>query len=183
MEPSGRGDCLSSVQPLTRGSGGPGDEISDAARSDDAGAEQFFREAWPGLVRLGRLLTGSQQAGEDLAQDAILNLIRQPGPVQAPRAYLRRTMVNLSINGARRSIRERAHILTLRPETSTSAPEPDGLWPHIVRLPARQRAVIVLRYYEDLSEAEIARILDCPPGTVKSLNHRALMALRQELNS
>jgi RNA polymerase sigma factor (sigma-70 family) len=183
VEPARSGDCLSTVQPLIRASGEGRDEVPDDPVGDDAGAEEFFRDAWPGLVRLGRLLTGSQQAGEDLAQDAIVNFLRQPGSVRSPHAYLRRTMVNLSINGARRSVRERAHIRTLRPEPSTTPSEPDGLWPLIVNLPARQRSVIVLRYYEDLSEAEIARILDCPPGTVKSLNHRALNVLRQELDS
>lgn len=143
--------------------------------------EDFLRDAWPGLVRLGRLLTGSQQVGEDLAQDAIVGLLRHDHAVTAPGAYLRRSIVNLSINHGRRRARDRQHLQTAHPDQSVSAMETDDMWPLIVALPARQRAVLVLRYYEDLSEAEIARVLDCRPGTVKSLASRALAHLRQEL--
>ncbi len=141
--------------------------------------EDFYRDAWPRLVRLGRLLTGSQQVGEDLAQEAVLGLLRHPN-VESARAYLRRSIVNLSINYGRRSVRERLHLQSVRPE-HVPPPGSDDMWPLIVALPARQRAVLVLRYYEDLSEAEIARVLDCPPGTVKSVAARALQHLRQEL--
>lgn len=145
-------------------------------RPDDA----FFRAEWPHLVRLGRLLTGSVQLGEDLAQDAIVGLLRN-APVAQPRAYLRRSLVNASINLGRRRVREQAHLRTVR-EGVVPPPEADDLWPLVVALPARQRAVLVLRYYEDLTETEIARVLDCRPGTVKSLASRALDRLRQELS-
>jgi RNA polymerase sigma factor (sigma-70 family) len=142
--------------------------------------ENFLRAVWPGLVRLGRLLTGSQEQGEDIAQEAVLGLLRQES-VQAPRAYLRRSMVNLSINLARNSSRERAYLAGTR-EPDVEASEIDEVWPVVVALPARQRAVVVLRYYEDLSEADIASVLGCRPGTVKSLAARALKQLRQELD-
>jgi RNA polymerase sigma factor (sigma-70 family) len=133
------------------------------------------------MVRLGRLLTGSQALGEDLAQEAFLGLLRA-GAVAAPEAYLRRSLVNLSINHGRRAARERAHLLTLR-EQQVAAPEIDEIWPLVLALPPRQRAVLVLRYYEDLSEAEIARVLGCRAGTVKSLASRALRRLRLEIDS
>ncbi len=142
--------------------------------------EQLYTQLWPRLVRLGRPLTGSQQHGEDLAQEAWLGLLRQ-GDVDNVEAYLRRSIVNLAITSGRRSVRERRYRSTLRSD-HVPPPEPDGLWPLIVKLPVRQPAVLVLRYYEDLSEAEIAAVLGCPPGTVKSLASRALDKLRDEVD-
>jgi RNA polymerase sigma factor (sigma-70 family) len=143
--------------------------------------EQLYQHSWPGLVRLGRLLTGSQQLGEDLAQEAWPGLLRRSERVESPEAYLRRSIVNLAITSRRRALRERLHLTALRRLDEVVPPEPDDLWPLIVKLPARQRAVLVLRYYEDLSEAQIASVLDCPVGTVKSLASRALAALRSEV--
>jgi RNA polymerase sigma factor (sigma-70 family) len=159
----------------------PGTVAADGESVASRPDEEFLRSVWPGLVRLGRLLTGSQQRGEDLAQEAILGLLRGAA-VRQPRAYLRRSIVNLSITAARRDTRERAYLHTVRDQI-VSPPEVDDLWPLIVALPARQRAVLVLRYYEDLSESEIAGVLGCRPGTVKSLASRALDRLRRELES
>jgi RNA polymerase sigma factor (sigma-70 family) len=147
--------------------------------TDEGVDEVFLRAVWPGLVRLGRLLTGSQEQGEDIAQEAVLGLLRRES-VLAPRAYLRRSMVNLSINHARRTSRERFYLAGIR-ELHVQTSDIDEIWPVVVGLPARQRAVVVLRYYEDLSEADIAAVLGCRPGTVKSLAARALKRLRQEL--
>jgi RNA polymerase sigma factor (sigma-70 family) len=149
------------------------DDIRTASRED------LYRQAWPGLVRLGRLLTGSQERGEDLAQEAWLGLLHR-SDVENAEAYLRRSIVNLAINSGRRSARERRHVSRLQLETVLQ-PEPDDLWPLVVKLPAKQRAVLVLRYYEDLSEAQIAAVLGCPPGTVKSLASRALDRLKKEV--
>lgn len=140
----------------------------------------MLQACWPGLVRLGRLLTGSQEQGEDLAQEAILGLLRHDAVI-SPKAYLRRSIVNLSINHTRRSIRERNYLQALPAPDPVPAPAVDDLWPLVQTLPPRQRAVLVLRYYEDLSEADIAAILGCRPGTVKSLAARALAQLRQEI--
>ena len=142
--------------------------------------EQLYQHSWPRLVRLGRLLTGSQQLSEDLAQEAWVGLLRRGDKVDNPEAYLRRSIVNLATTARRRALRERLHLTTLR-LNEVVQPAPDDLWPLIVKLPARQRAVLVLRYYEDLSEAEIASLLDCPPGTVKSLASRALARLKSEV--
>jgi RNA polymerase sigma factor (sigma-70 family) len=140
---------------------------------------EAYRSAWPRLVRLGRLLTGSLELGEDLAQEAWFGLLRK-GEVDNVDAYLRRSIVNLAINARRRSARERQHLSSLT-EGAVWQPDPDDLWPLVVALPARQRAALVLRYYEDLSEAEIAKVLGCRPGTVKSLTSRALARLRDEV--
>ena len=152
-------------------------EDSDTVEHD----EEFLRALWPGLVRLARLLSGSGQRAEDLAQEAILGMLRN-APVAEPRAYLRRSIVNLSINDSRRVIRERVYLQTQR-EQVVAPPEVDDLWPLVLALPPRQRAVLVLRYYEDLTEADIAEVIGCRPGTVKSLASRALTRLRQEVES
>jgi len=156
------------------------DEDSSGGESSPAVTDRY-RELWPGLVRLARLLTGSHALGEDLAQEAFIGLIRS-GDIAAPEAYLRRSVVNASINLGKRRARERAHLLTLREEVSLP-PEVDELWAIVEKLPVRQRAVLVLRYQLDLPEAEIARLLQCRPGTVKSLASRALTHLRQEMTS
>ena len=147
----------------------------------DPGDAEFLGSVWPALVRLGRLLSGSHQRGEDLAQEAIVGMLRNM-PVAEPRAYLRRSIVNLSINDSRRAARERLYLRTLREEV-VLPPDVDDLWPLVLTLPPRQRAVLVLRFYEDLSEADIARVMGCRPGTVKSLASRALARLRQELEA
>lgn len=152
-----------------------------AERAPVANGTDRYGELWPGLVRLGRLLTGSHQLGEDLAQEAFVGLLRA-GEVAAPEAYLRRSVVNASINHSRRRARERAHLLTLREEVSLP-PEVDELWSIVEKVPPRQRAVLVMRYQFDLPEREIADLLGCRPGTVKSLASRALAHLRKEMTA
>lgn len=140
--------------------------------------EATYRQLWPGLVRLARLLTGSQALAEDLAQEAFVGLL-QAGKVDHPEAYLRRSVVNLATNSRRRVRRERLHLASIR-ETVVGEPSVDGLWPLIVQLSPRQRAVVVLRYYLDLSEADTAAVMGCRPGTVKAHLSKALAHLRKE---
>ncbi|MHB1535220.1 MAG: RNA polymerase sigma factor [Acidimicrobiales bacterium] len=147
---------------------------------DPASADEMYERVWPDLVRLAHLLTGSIAHGEDLAQEAFIGLLRN-APVRAPEAYLRRSVVNLAINSGRRAHRERSYVASGFAEQVVEAPINDELWPLLGRLPARQRAVLVLRYYLDLSEAEIARTLGCRPGTVKAHASKALARLRKEL--
>ncbi|HVT22474.1 MAG TPA: sigma-70 family RNA polymerase sigma factor [Mycobacteriales bacterium] len=140
-----------------------------------------YREHWPALVRLGRLLTGSQAAGEEIAQEAYLGLLRATSPVANPAAYLRRAVVNLSINVGRRAKNERTYLAKQR-EPLIEPPDFDEMWGRLRRLPAKQRAVLVLRFYEDLSAREIAGVMGCKPGTVKSLSSRGLDQLRKDLS-
>ena len=144
--------------------------------------DSTYQSLWPGLVRLGHLLSGSQALGEELAQEAFLGLLRAGERVEQPGAYLRRSVVNLAVTSRRRSAFVRTALSGRREETA-HLPEHDDLWPLLARLPPRQRCVLVLRYYEDLSEAEIARVLGCRPGTVKSLAVRGLDRLLQEMPS
>ncbi len=150
---------------------------ASSARAD----EDTYRRLWPGLVRLARLLTGSQALAEDLAQEAFLGLLRA-GSVQQPEAYLHRAVVNLATNNGRRVRRERLHLATLR-ENVVAEPTVDGLWPLVIKLPAQQRAAVVLRYYLDLSEAQAAVAMSCRPGTVKAHLSKALTRLRKDFDA
>lgn len=154
--------------------------------------EEYAAGAWPALYRYAYLLTGHHADAEDLAQQTLLNAHRQWAKVvraDAPLAYLRRSLTNAFIS-SKRPQRARLELLSdAPPEPRRGQPPGDGavddrlaLWPHVDSLPPRQRAVIVLRYYEDLSEAEIASVLGCTRGTVKSTAHKALRALRAAID-
>ena len=175
-EPDWPAACLGSVTNT------PGAATSRSPAHGGPPFDATYQSLWPGLVRLGHLLTGSQALGEELAQEAFLGLLRAGDRVQEPGAYLRRSVVNLAMTSRRRAAFERT-ALSGRREEAAHLPEHDDLWPLLARLAPRQRCVLVLRYYEDLSEAEIARVLGCRPGTVKSLAARGLDRLRQEMPS
>jgi RNA polymerase sigma factor (sigma-70 family) len=145
------------------------------------GADEIYRRLWPETARLGYLLSGSASLAEDLAQEAFIGLFAAHDVVN-PRAYLRRTIANLAINGGKRSRREQTYLLSVQKPPNEGEPETDDLWPLLDRLSSKQRAVIVLRYYLDWSESEIARALHCRPGTVKSHANKALTRLRNELS-
>ena len=137
----------------------------------------YRRERVP-MVRLAVLLVGSQEQAEEIVQDAFAQLFERWERVDRPGAYLRTCVVN----GCRRTHRRRGH--DRRAAAVVGQPLPAGLGADhladaLAALPARRRAAVVLRYYEDLSEAEIAEALGVRPGTVKSLLHRGLAQLRQ----
>ncbi|MFW6695071.1 SigE family RNA polymerase sigma factor [Streptomyces sp. MAR4 CNX-425] len=153
--------------------------------------EEYAGSMWPSLYRSAYLLTGNHADAEDIAQQTLLQAYRSWSRVirsDSPDAYLRRMLTNTFLS-ARRPMKRRLELLTDAPPEHDAARLPHGpedrmvLWPHVKSLPPRQRAVIVLRYYEDLSEQEIADALGCSRGTVKSTAHRALKALRAVLRS
>jgi len=175
---------------------GVGDEMLSAgieqARTTDHGriGELYLGHA-DAAVRLAYLLTGDRDVAEDLVQDAFVRLagrlvhLRDPGAFEA---YLRKTVVNLANSYFRRRRVERAYEISLRhtPQTAAGAgsvEDREALARALRSLPQRQRAAIVLRFYEDLSEAQTADVIGCRPGTVKSLVSRGLEALRKEIGS
>ena len=129
------------------------------------------------MVRLAYLLTGSTAVAEDVVQDSFVQLQRKWSGVRDPAAYLRRSVVNGCGTHHRRVGRERARFPGL--VTDTVLPETPVVLDALAALPHRQRAALVLRYYEDRTEAEIAAVLGCQPATVRSLVHRGLEALRK----
>ena len=145
------------------------------------GFDDFYAERWPYAFRLAALMTHDAEAGADIAQDVFANMSRRWATIERPDAYLQRALANASSNW-RRTGRTAASKLHLLAASGDDEMPVDGLADAVARLPFRQRAVIVLRYYADFSEADIARALDCRPGTVKSLGSRALAALSKEVD-
>lgn len=151
-------------------------------KHDPPGADfdAVYAALWAPITRFAHLVVGSREVGEELTQEAFVGLLRHFDRVENPQAYLRRSIVNRASRHRGRALRERVLLATAR-EPVQLAPEFDEAWALLTRLPPRQRAVLVLPFYDDLSEAEIARVLGCRPGTVKSLSSRGLDRLRKDL--
>jgi len=166
----------------------PRDELAANDIIDTDGGEDFSAFAtsrWPGLVRLAFSLTGDRWLAEDITQTALARAYvawRRVSRADDPDAYLRRILVNASHRRFRR------HRVTEQPgdppDTPVEGPadlvgERAALLTALQQLPPRQRAVVVLRYWEDLTDAQIGATLGCSPGTVRSQLSRALAKLRE----
>jgi RNA polymerase sigma-70 factor (ECF subfamily) len=146
----------------------------------------FWRVEWPRVVGALTLYTGSPELAEELAQDAAARAARDWKKVRAlesPGGWLYRVALNLARSRFRRDrvARNAQHLLARRAEQH----DPDAVDAIAVRaavgaLPERERAVILLRYWLDLSEADIAHAVRAPVGTVKTLARRALKRLREQ---
>ncbi|WP_328822452.1 SigE family RNA polymerase sigma factor [Micromonospora rubida] len=154
--------------------------------------EEEFREfvaARSGaLLRTAYLLAGDWATAEDLLQTALTKTYlacRRLGGIEAIEPYARRVMVNTSTSWWRRRWHGERPTEVLPERAGTDEIEQqldrDVLWRHLRALPSRQRAVLVLRFYEDMSEAQTAALLEISPGTVKSQTSRALATLRRRL--
>jgi RNA polymerase sigma-70 factor (sigma-E family) len=141
--------------------------------------DALYRERRLALVRLATVITGSNGAAEEIVQEAFIRLHDRWDHVTSPIGFLRTVVTNLARSELRRIDLHRRRGVATR--EIIDAPELDETWAAICRLSSRQRAVLALRYYADLPEAEIAEILGCRIGTVKSAHHRALAKLREEL--
>jgi RNA polymerase sigma-70 factor (sigma-E family) len=158
----------------------------DADGVEDSLGELYVRFA-PGGLRLAYLMTGDRATAEDLVQEAFVRFVGRLHSVNDLRAfdaYLRRTVINLSKNHFRRRAIERSDLARQVGEGQLVREERDvteyeAMRQALLVLPIRQRAAIVLRYYEDLPEAQIAEVLRCRPATVRSLVSRGLETLRQ----
>ena len=138
-----------------------------------------YRRLWPAMARLAHLVTGSAALGEEVAQDAFLGLQQRWGSVEQPDAYVRSAVLNRARSAERRASRERPGDVPEHGRDLT--PETDAVWDVLRRLPQRQRTAVVLRFYEDRPDDEIATLLGCRPATVRSLIHRALTRLEGAL--
>src|ERR1700722_5744149 len=157
-----------------------------AADRSTAELERFLAERAGHLLRTAALLTGSREAGEDLLQTAVERLLRRWRRVDGdPEGYLRRTLYNLATDGRRRAgrWRQKERLLRAGPQQAQDATGDvdlrDALVRLLSRLPPRQRAVVVLRYWEQLTDAETAAVLGCAEGTVKSARSRGLARMRE----
>jgi RNA polymerase sigma-70 factor (sigma-E family) len=157
-----------------------------AAERNAAELELFLAERADHLLRTAVLLAGSREAGEDLLQTAVERLLRRWHRFDGdPEGYLRRTLCNLATDRHRRAGRWRQKERLLRAGWR-QAQDPagqvdlrDALVRLLLRLPARQRAVLVLRYWEQLTDAETAAVLGCAEGTVRSAVSRGLTRMRE----
>jgi len=129
------------------------------------------------MVRLAVALTGSEALAEDTVHDAFVRVHAHWERIEHPSAYLRAAVVNGCRSAARRAARERAVLAAHVSDVATL--RADEMFDALARLPYRQRAALVLHYYDGLTHAEIARALDCREGTVASLVHRGLAQLRR----
>ena len=144
---------------------------------------QFMVASWPSLNRFAYLLCGNVPDAEELAQAALVRAYLSWGTIQrkaSAESFARTCMVRVHLNERRRLGRDRRAVqrLASHPTESAGTPESDELWVCLTRLPPRQRTVLVLRYYEGLSEREIAEVMGISTGTVKSQASKALGALR-----
>lgn len=157
------------------------------SEAEDGRLGELYARHAPGAVRLAYLLTGDQALAEDLVQESFVRLFGRFRDLRDPEAfpaYLRATVVNLARSHFRRRRVGRAY-----PEREGVPPESwnddigrrHEMWEALQSLPIRQRAAVVLRYHEDLTEAQTADVLRCPAGTVKSLVARGVQRLRDEL--
>jgi RNA polymerase sigma-70 factor (sigma-E family) len=164
-------------------------EREEAGRAEWGRLGELYRRHAEGALRLAYLLTGDLPLAEDIVQDAFVKLARRLAHIRDPDAfpaYLRRTVVNLANSRFRRERVERAYLQREKGMAHPDALEEDldereDLWVALQQLTARQRAALVLRFYEDLPERQAAKLLRCRPGTVKSLVSRALAALQLHL--
>ncbi len=155
--------------------------------SDRTEFDEFMASRWPGLVRLAFGLTGDRWLAEDLAQTALASAYAVWGRVRRaddPDAYVRRILINASKSRFRR------HRLSEQPSEPGDLPDPavadaaadvgqrSALLTALAELPPRQRAVVVLRYVEDMTDAQVGALLGCSASTVRSQAARALAKLR-----
>jgi RNA polymerase sigma-70 factor (sigma-E family) len=146
----------------------------------------WFGAEYGPLLRFAYFLTGDRAAAEDLVQEAFVRIYRAGPKVDEEgfRAYARRTLVNLNRSAFRRLVRERRWISGRSEREATDPPDAgarDEVWRAILALPPRMRACVALRFYEDMTEQQVASTLDLSVGTVKKQIHRAMEKLRTSL--
>jgi RNA polymerase sigma-70 factor (sigma-E family) len=150
--------------------------------------DRFVADNGNGLVRTAYLIVGDLQEAEDLVQETLLKVAKRWPRVSRmdhPAAYARRILVNLALRGSPKRSRRQGELSGTLPRDcaapTTALDLDDELYAALAALPPRQRAVLVLRYFLDLPEAEVAAALQCSLGTVKSTAARGLARLEQTL--
>lgn len=151
--------------------------------------EEYVATRWATLYRTAYLMTGNHADAEDVVQTALVKVYAAWSKVtaaDAPEAYVRRILTNTFLSSRRPLRVTRERLVDQLPETSVPPAGSEdrlSIWPHVASLPPKQRAVVVLRYYEDLSEQQIADALGCSTGTVKSNASLALKSLKARMTA
>jgi RNA polymerase sigma-70 factor (sigma-E family) len=155
---------------------------------DERDFAEFTRSRWGPLVRYAYGFTLDIGRAEDLVQEALLRCwrVRNRAGIEQPDAYVRRAVANLAISSGRRRWWQETVLGRFPDVAGPSESEPghgaaqrDELRRALARLPPKQRVIVVLRHVEDLSERQVAELLGCSVGTVKSQTSRGLAALRR----
>jgi RNA polymerase sigma factor (sigma-70 family) len=171
-------EALSSVSapidPLLRAA-----KVRSVGSAANVNVAALFRDNRSRLRSLAYAITFDQAVAEEVVQEAFVGLQRHITQIDNPLGYVQRSVVNLSVSSIRRRRRAARH--PIPPPVPASSPEIDEIWSRVVRLPAKQRAVVVLRFWEDMTVDAIADTLGRPSGSVKSTLHRALEHLKEEL--
>ena len=152
----------------------------DVAPDRADGVAELYRQEYAPMVRLAHLITGSNEVAEDIVQESFVKMYQNWDRAAQPGAYLRMVVVNGCRSWHRRRRLERERLP--RPVPEAVEPETREMLDALARLGVRQRTALVLRFYADLSEADVARALGCRPGTVKSLVHRGLRELERTID-
>jgi len=152
-----------------------------AAVPDDVTFDELFAREYGPMVRLAVLLLGNEGEAEETVQDAFAIVLERWPRLERPGGYLRSCVVNRCRDQLRRRAlgRRIRRTRATQPVEATTELGADDLFDALDVLPPRRRVAVVLRFYEERSEAEIAEILGVRPGTVKSMLHRALAQLRE----
>jgi RNA polymerase sigma-70 factor (sigma-E family) len=156
------------------------DGSAGVSEGEGEGFDAFYSSRWLSSVHLAHAILGSAAVAEEVAQEAFIRTHDRWSSLITPDAFLRTALVNLCRSQLRRRRLERLHHDAR--DVALPASDLDETWLAIGCLPYRQRAVLALRYYADLPEREIAILLGCRLGTVKSAHSRALARLREELS-
>ena len=157
-------------------------------QSDEDRFTEFVRVHTASLFRTAYLMTGDYQRAEDVLQAALMRVYQhwpRVDTMDQPAGYARKVVVNQSVSWWRKRSSHES-LLTLIDEPAwdgrvDDVAEHERVWNAVLSLPRRQRAVMVLRYYEDMTEAQIAKTLAMAPGTVKSHSHAAVRRLAELL--
>ena len=165
--------------------------MGDRKEARDREFQSFVTGRWPRLLRTAFLLTGEQHAAEDLVQSTLEQVYvawRRVGAADEPEAYVRRVMINAHARRHRRKLRELLAPRDDGPGLAHETPAPGDLIARaddrqtllraLAALPPRQRAAVVLRYWEDLTETQTAEAMGCSVGTVKSNAAKGIAKLR-----
>jgi RNA polymerase sigma-70 factor (sigma-E family) len=165
----------------------PGPRVKVERKGARVTFEEFVRAQHQAFLRYAVVLTSDPDLAQDLVQDVLIRVHRRWRRVQTyerPEQYVRRAIVNAYVSWRRTwTVR---NLVPFGSPPDRPAPEPPGsessdLWERMARLPHRQRAAVVLRYYEGLTDAEIAEVLGCTAATVRSHVSKALAALRSDI--
>ncbi len=164
--------------------------VTGRGRTGDAEVADFVRASWPRLHRTAYLLCGDVHEAEDLVQTALAKVVQHWSRIErrdVPEVYARRVIVNL-VNSRWRRMKRHAELTagdTGPPpvaDPATAVVVQDAVWRALATLPPRTRSILVLRFVEDLSEADTAAALGCSVGAVKSQASRGLARLRERLD-